>query len=203
MLSSDDGEYLIKLARKAIETYLEKKVRIEPDNPPQSLLEKRGVFVTIETYPEKELRGCIGYPYPVKGLAQSVVDCAINSATGDPRFNQMNKKELDKCTIEISVLTVPEVIKINDPKEYPKNIKVGKDGLIIEYGYYSGLLLPIVPVEQKWDEEEFLSQTCYKAGVPVDMWLSPRAKIYKFQSQVFKEEKPGGKVVEVELEVEK
>jgi hypothetical protein len=203
MLSVDEGEYLIKLARKAVENYLEKRTMIEPDNPPASVLEKRGVFVTIETYPEKELRGCIGYPYPVKGLAQSVVDCAINSATADSRFHEMSRKELDKCTIEISVLTVPEVIKVDDPKEYPSRIKVGRDGLILEYGYYSGLLLPIVPVEQKWDEEEFLSQTCYKAGVPVDMWLSPRVKIYKFQSQVFKEEKPNGKAVEVELGVEK
>ncbi len=203
MLSLDEGEYLIKLARKTIEAYLEKRITIGPDNPPASLLEERGVFVTIETYPEKELRGCIGYPYPVKELARSVVDCAISSATCDPRFHEMSRRELDRCTIEISVLTVPEVIKVDDPKEYLKKVKVGKDGLIVEYGYYSGLLLPIVPVEQKWDEEEFLSQTCCKAGVPVDMWLSPRVKIYKFQSQVFKEEKPAGKVVEVELEVER
>lgn len=199
MLSLEEGEYLIKLARKAIETYLGKRVMIEPEKSPASLLEKRGVFVTIETYPEKDLRGCIGYPYPVKGLAQSVVDCAISSATGDPRFPEMSREELDKCTIEISVLTVPEVIRVKDCKEYPKCIKVGKDGLIVEYGYYSGLLLPIVPVEQKWDEEEFLSQTCCKAGISMDMWLSPKVKIYKFQSQVFKEKKPKGKVVEIEL----
>ncbi|QLJ52378.1 MAG: putative ACR [Candidatus Fermentimicrarchaeum limneticum] len=165
------------------------------------MLEKRGVFVTIETYPEKGLRGCIGYPYPVKELAQSVVDCAINSATSDPRFPEMSRKELDNCTVEISVLTVPEIVKVGDTKEYPKKIKVGKDGLIVEYGYYSGLLLPIVPVEQNWDEEEFLSQTCYKAGLPLDMWLRPKVRLYRFQSQVFKEEKPKGKVVEVELGV--
>jgi len=115
----------------------------------------------------------------------------------------MKRSELDKCTIEISVLTLPEMMKVSDPKEYPKNIMVGRDGLIVEYGYYSGLLLPIVPVEQKWDEKEFLSQTCYKAGIPPDMWLSPKVKIYRFQSQVFKEERPGGKVVEVKLEVKR
>jgi len=115
----------------------------------------------------------------------------------------MTPSELGNCTIEISVLTVPEIVKVSDPKEYPTKIKVGKDGLIMEYGYYSGLLLPTVPVEQKWDEEDFLSQTCYKAGLPLDMWLSPKVRIYKFQSQVFKEEKPNGKVIEVELEVGK
>jgi len=162
-----------------------------------------GVFVTIETYPAKELRGCIGYPYPFKELTNSVVECAISSATGDPRFPAMSRKELDNCTIEISVLTVPEIIKVGSPKEYPEKIKVGRDGLIVEYGYFSGLLLPIVPVEQKWNEEEFLCQTCYKAGLPLDMWLSPKVKIYCFQSQVFKEVKPGGKVVEVQLGVRK
>ena len=201
MLSLEEGEYLVRLARSAIEVYLEKGVAITPEKPPASLLEKKGVFVTIETYPAKELRGCIGYPYPVKELAHSVVDCAINSATSDPRFPEMRRSELDSCTIEISVLTLPEIVKVGDPKECPKKIKVGKDGLIVEYGYYSGLLLPIVPVEQRWDEEEFLSQTCYKAGLPFDMWLSPKVKIYKFQSQLFKEEKPDGKVIEVQLEV--
>ena len=203
MLSLEEGTYLIKLARKAVEVYLEKGTAAEAEKPPAPLLEKRGVFVTIETYPGKELRGCIGYPYPVKELAPSVVDCAINSATGDPRFPAMSRSELGKCTIEISVLTLPEIIKVSDPKEYPSKIKVGCDGLIMEYGHYSGLLLPIVPVEQKWDEEDFLSHTCYKAGLPLDMWLSPKVRVYKFQSQVFKEEKPNGKVVEVELEVGK
>jgi hypothetical protein len=203
MISLDEGAYLVTLARKAVEVFLEKGTAVEPEKPPASLLEKRGVFVTIETYPHKELRGCIGYLYPVKELAHSVVDCAINSATRDPRFPVMSKSELEKCTIEISVLTVPEIIKVSDPKEYPSKVKVGRDGLFMEYGYYSGLLLPIVPLEQKWDEDEFLSQTCYKAGLPLDMWLSPKVRVYKFQSQVFKEEKPKGKVVEVELEVNK
>lgn len=201
MLSAEEGEYLVRLARKAVEAYTEKNILIKPESPPPSLLEKRGVFVTIETYPGKELRGCIGYPYPIRELANAVIECAVNSATGDPRFPPMRREEVEECTIEISVLTTPQLLKVENPKDYPKRIKIGRDGLIVEYGYRSGLLLPIVAVEQRWDEEEFLSQTCYKAGLPFDMWLNPKVKIYSFQSQVFKEEKPNGRVVEVPLEV--
>jgi hypothetical protein len=203
MLSKEDGEYLVKLARKAVREYVEKGVVIKPENPPASVLEKRGVFVTIETYPEKELRGCIGYIQPIKELANAVVECAVSSATSDPRFPPMRKDEVGRCTVEISVLTVPQIIKVKHPTEYPKMIKVGRDGLIVEYGVYGGVLLPIVAVEQKWDEEEFLSHTCYKAGLPFDMWLNPKVKVYSFQSQVFKEKEPNGEVVEVQLEVVK
>jgi hypothetical protein len=96
-------------------------------------------------------------------------------------------------------LTPPELIKVNNPKEYPKKIKVGRDGLIVKKGWASGLLLPQVPVEWKWDEEEFLSQTCWKAGLPPETWLSPGVEIYSFQGQVWCEEKPRGKVVRKEL----
>ncbi|MEM3555746.1 MAG: TIGR00296 family protein [Candidatus Micrarchaeia archaeon] len=201
MLSKEDGEYLVKLARKAVQQYIERGVLMKPENPSPSLLEKRGVFVTIETYPEKELRGCIGYIQPIKELAHAVVECAVSSATSDPRFPPMKKEEVERCTFEVNVLTVPQLIKAKEPKEYPKMIKVGRDGLVVEYGPYGGVLLPIVAVEQKWDEEEFLCHTCYKAGLPFDMWLNPKVRIYSFQSQVFKEEKPNGNVVEVHLEV--
>jgi hypothetical protein len=199
MLSLEDGEFLIKCARNAIKTYLEEE-RTPKVDAPKKLLEKRGVFVTLEEYPSKELRGCIGYPQAVKPLAEAVVDSAINAAFFDSRFEPLTIDESKKCTIEISVLTEPEIIKVNNCKEYPQKIKVGKDGLIIECRESAGLLLPIVPVEQKWDEEEFLSHICYKAGLPPDSWLNPKAKLYKFQSQIFAEETPNGKVKEIKLE---
>ncbi|MBC7090237.1 MAG: TIGR00296 family protein, partial [Methanobacteriaceae archaeon] len=73
--------------------------------------------------------------------------------------------------------------------EYPKRIKVGVDGLIIEKGPYKGLLLPQVAVEWGFDEEEFLCNTCLKAGLPPDCWYDQETKVYKFQAQIFQEKK--------------
>jgi len=199
MFSLEDGEFLVKCARNAIKNHLESE-SAPMTNAPKKLLEKRGVFVTLEEYPSKELRGCIGYPQAVKPLAEAVADSAINAAFFDSRFEPLSLDELERCTIEISVLTEPEIIKVSNCKEYPQKIKVGKDGLIIECRNCAGLLLPIVPVEYKWDEEEFLSHICYKAGLPPDSWLDSGAKLYKFQSQIFAEETPSGKVKEIRLE---
>jgi uncharacterized protein (TIGR00296 family) len=196
-LSSEEGKLLVGLARKAVEKYLKTRKRISvPEDVPKKLLQLCGVFVTINSIKngEKELRGCIGYPYPTTPLAQAVIESAISSATQDPRFYPLSLSELDKVVFEISVLTPPETIEVKKSSEYPSKIKVGKDGLIVERSMFKGLLLPQVPVEWEWDEEEFLCQCCIKAGLPPDNWLLDDTKIYKFQAIIFEEEKPKGEV---------
>jgi len=195
----EQGAYLVQLARRAIEGYFAEGKKIVPDKSGGALSEKRGVFVTLESYPSRELRGCIGYPLPIKELAPAVVDSALSAAFDDPRFPPLEKAELEKTLIELSVLSLPEEIKVKSSEEYPKKIKVGRDGLIINYGYASGLLLPQVPVEWNWNEREFLSHLCEKAGLPREMWRSPSVKIQRFQASIFAEEKPGGKVREKRL----
>ena len=196
-LSQKEGEFLVRLARKAVEEYLEtRKHSPVPDNTPEKLKQPCGVFVTINNIVngEKELRGCIGYPYPTDPLVQAVIQSAISAATEDPRFYPLSPKELDKVVFEVSVLTPPQKIETKRPKEYPSKIKVGEDGLIVERGMYKGLLLPQVPVEWKWDEEEFLCQCCIKAGLPADNWLLEGTKLYRFQALIFEEETPKGEV---------
>ena len=187
-LSIEEGKFLIELARNAVKEYLKTRKSIAaPENTPKKLHEKCGVFVTINSVKngEKELRGCIGYPYPTNPLVEAVIDAAINSATQDPRFYPLSLRELDEVVFEISVLTPPEAIKTEKPEEYLAKIKVGEDGLIVEKGMFKGLLLPQVPVEWGWCEEEFLCQCCIKAGLPPDSWLTKGAKIYKFQRHNF------------------
>ena len=96
---------------------------------------------------------------------------------------------------EVTVLTPPEKIHVSDPIEYVSNIKVGRDGLIVKHGSQSGLLLPQVPIEYGWNEEDFLSHTCEKAGLPRECWKEKETQIQKFEGIVFKEEMPNGKVV--------
>src|SRR3989344_2898304 len=193
-ISPGEGSYLVSLARRAIDGYFATGKKIHPDRSGGALSEPRGVFVSLESYPSHELRGCIGYPLPMKDLASSVIDCALSAAFDDQRFPPLEKQELSRCTVEVSVLTVPEEIKVKSQSEYPKKIKVGRDGPIIHYGYASGLLLPQVPIEWNWNELEFLSHLCEKAGLPKNMWQSASVKISRFEAQVFSEEKPEGKV---------
>lgn len=196
-LSLEEGKFLVNLARKAVEEYLKNGKKLEvPEKIDAKLLQPCGVFVTINKVcgKERELRGCIGYPYPTTPLVEAIIDSAISSAVRDPRFHPLSPKELGKVVFEISVLTPPQIIEAKKPDEYPKKIKIGRDGLIVEKGVFKGLLLPQVPVEWKWDEEEFLCQCCVKAGLPPDCWLLNGTKIYKFQAIIFEEEKPGGEV---------
>jgi uncharacterized protein (TIGR00296 family) len=196
-LSIEEGKFLIKLARNAVKEYLKTRKTISaPENTAKRLHEKCGVFVTINSVKNgaKELRGCIGYPYPTNPLVEAVIDAAINSATQDPRFHPLSLRELDEVVFEVSVLTPPEVIKTEKSEEYLAKIKVGEDGLIVEKGMFKGLLLPQVPVEWGWCEEEFLCQCCIKAGLPPDSWLTKGAKIYKFRAIIFEEETPQGEI---------
>jgi hypothetical protein len=194
-LNEEEGKFLVKLARRAVKEYLEtKKVTETTRIVPEKLLQPCGVFVTINSIEneEKELRGCIGYPYPTDPLVEAVIQSAISAATQDPRFDPLSKDELDKVVFEVSVLTPPQVLEVKRPQDYPSKVKIGEDGLIIEKGMLKGLLLPQVPVEWNWGQEEFLCQCCIKAGLPPDNWLLPSTRIQKFQAIIFEEETPNG-----------
>jgi hypothetical protein len=197
MVDLQTGEKLVGLARAAVEKYFEKKKVFLEKISDRSLNKKRGVFVTIETYPEKILRGCIGFPYAILPLSEAVQRAAVSSAFEDTRFPQLEKEELDEIIFEISMMTKPELIKVKNPREYANKIEVGKDGLILQNGSFSGLLLPQVCLQFNWCAEEFLENLCYKAGLTPDYMHDRNTKIWKFQCQIFAEERPKGKVVEL------
>ncbi|RLF33990.1 MAG: TIGR00296 family protein [Thermoplasmata archaeon] len=198
MLKLDDGKKAVKYAREVIENYVKNKEIPSPDLR-DVFSRKQGAFVTIHTYPDHELRGCIGIPLPIMSLKDAIAEGA-KSATHDPRFPPLSKEELDKIIVEVTVLTQPELIRVDKPMDYLSEIEIGRDGLIVEQGFYKGLLLPQVPVEQGWDKEEFLSHTCMKAGLLPDAWFDENTKIYRFSGQVFTEIKPRGEIKEKKLD---
>ena len=157
---------------------------------------KLGCFVTLKRNDvESSLRGCIGFPEPVYKLSKALTEAAVHSATQDPRFEAVTLDELNSLVIEVSVLTTPTPIEVKSQKELPSQINIGKDGLIMRWSFGSGLLLPQVATEEKWDAEEFLSNLSMKAGAMPDQWLVPGTLIFKFQAQIFKELEPKGKVI--------
>lgn len=195
--SIEDGRFLVRLARNAITEYLSRRMTIDPPpDSPEHLHRKSGVFVTLNSVqPKRQLRGCIGYPLPTEPLVLATIHAAIEAATGDPRFKRVQLSEfVNDIAIEISVLTVPEELRAKEPAQRPKEIEIGRDGLIIGRGPYRGLLLPQVAPEWNWDAEEFLSQCCLKAGLPPDAWLDRETKVEKFQAIVFEQDQPNGAV---------
>lgn len=196
-----DGENLVKAARYSVELYLkspnfDRKVM---KGTLDKYSEKRGVFVTIEHYPTMALRGCIGFPKPVGSLGSLLVEAAIGAAAEDPRFVPVSHRDLEETLIGVSILSDPQIINKVTPEGRKKEVKVGRDGLIIHYGFNSGLLLPVVAVEQEWDKMEFLEGVCEKAGLPGDAWTRSDISLYKFTAQVFKETEPQGQVKEIRL----
>jgi len=167
------------------------------------LAEKRGVFVTLNTVEggAKQLRGCIGYPEPIKPLWEAVQDVTVY-ASEDPRFpSPVMQEELGSIEVEVSVLTLPQEIRATRRQDLPSKIRLGVDGLIVSNSFTSGLFLPQVATEQGWDQETFLSEACGKANLPFDSWLREDTKVQTFQAEVFAESSPGGEVVQIDTTV--
>jgi uncharacterized protein (TIGR00296 family) len=205
LLSLEEGIILTKFARESIESYIRNQHTPGlPQTSAKALYEHRGVFVTLKTRSQRELRGCIGFLQPGPNsqqkplpLLEATQQAALNSSLRDPRFPPVNDAELEQILVEVSVLTIPEVLEVKDRKTLPKHIVVGKHGLIIEgEGWQRGLLLPQVAPEQQWNAEEFLNGCCRKAGMGMGCYLDPNTRVFIFQAQIFAEETVRGKISE-------
>lgn len=146
--------------------------------PAAALPPASGVFVTVRI--AGELRGCLGTLEAPIDLAGEVARCAADAATRDPRFPPVIAEELTTLDVEVSVLGPFEPI---DP-EAPGSIQVGRHGLLVEHGRRRGLLLPQVAIEWGWTIEQFVRQTCVKAGLAPDAWRHG-ASVSRFEADVF------------------
>jgi len=202
-LTLDEGRASVKLARETLESHVRGTPRGQALLPSGVLAEKRGVFVTLNILEgdAKQLRGCIGYPEPIKPLWEAVQDVTIY-ASEDPRFPfPVAREELDRIVVEVSVLTLPQEIHAPRRQDLPSKIRLGVDGLIVSNSFTSGLFLPQVATEQGWDQETFLSEACGKAGLPFDSWLKGDTRVQTFQAEVFAEGSPRGEVMRVDTTV--
>ncbi len=201
MLSAEEGEVAVRLARRALEHGLAPSPPADPtafaaaESLPGVFAEPRGVFVTLKRHPDGALRGCIGYPLPVLPLRSAIAGAAVAAAVEDFRFRPVRAADLSRITVEVSVLTVPVPIRFTTPAEAIRAVSVGRDGLIVEGFGSSGLLLPQVAPEQGWSAEELLDGTCEKAGLPPRAWRDPRVQVRRFEAEIFRERTPAGEVV--------
>ena len=182
-LSEQEKSELLALARTSVEHAINKDEAYVPTaSASDALNRERGAFVTL--HESGELRGCIGYTSATKPLYMTVRDTATLAALKDPRFKPVSVSELPKLEYEISVLS--PLRRVTDIQQ----IKVGEHGLLMKNGGFEGLLLPQVPVEQKWDRQKFLEQTCVKAGMSAGCWKDEDTDIFLFTAVVFDEHRP-------------
>jgi AmmeMemoRadiSam system protein A len=175
VLTEQQRRTLLELARLSVIAEVMKQPHVEPERV--ELPDASGVFVTIKR--AGALRGCLGTLQNQRGLAAEVARCAADSASEDPRFPPVAVDELPELALQISVLGPLESIQ---PR--PDAFTIGIHGLVAEQGFHRGLLLPQVATEWGWSAEQFLRQTCVKAGLPPDAWQRG-ARMYRFAAEVF------------------
>jgi uncharacterized protein len=174
--SPEERNLLLRLARQSILARLEEReISLVP--PTSHLAEPRGAFVTL--YYHGDLRGCVGYVFPVTSLYRTVAESAQGAAFDDSRFLPVTREQAPDLEISLSILSPPEPIP-------PESVEIGRHGLLVKLGVFRGLLLPQVPVEHGWDRVTFLEQTCKKAGLPLNAWQTG-AQVEAFTAEVFKD----------------
>ncbi len=178
MFTQEQQQFLLTLAREAVRSAVTREPMARTAEAEAPFTQPLGAFVTL--HKAGDLRGCIGFPEPVYPLYETIIRSGISAALRDPRFPPVSSGELHALHIEISVLSPLR-------QATPEEVEVGTHGLVIEQGGFRGLLLPQVPVEWGWTREEFLAQTCRKAGLPADAWRTG-ATLYTFTAEVFSED---------------
>jgi AmmeMemoRadiSam system protein B/AmmeMemoRadiSam system protein A len=180
-LDSEERRILLNIARRTLNEYVKTKKRPVFQVKEERLLEKEPVFVTLMK--DGELRGCIGHTRPLYPLFEAVSEMTVRASSFDPRFKPVKEAELDSLEIEITIIgPLKRLNKIND-------ITIGKHGLFVSLNGKSGLLLPQVAKRFKWDREEFLRETCIKAGLEPQAYRRKDARVYFFKGYSFSEGK--------------
>jgi AmmeMemoRadiSam system protein A len=176
--SKEERKAILELARQGVVAAVSHG-RLLPSFPGDGIFaQSRGLFVTLHV--GTKLRGCIGLLDPHTGLGESLVQCAADAALRDPRFPAMRPEELGELEVEVSLLSPLRPIR-------PNEVEIGRHGLMVELGGRRGLLLPQVAVENRLTREQFLGETCVKAGLPREAWNNSDAHLYGFECEIIAE----------------
>jgi AmmeMemoRadiSam system protein A len=183
-LTQEEKSELLAVARSSAEFAVRTHRMFSPTpSASETLNREHGAFVTLTK--ASVLRGCIGYTSPVKPLYLTVRDTAALAALRDSRFKPVSPAELPLLEYEISVLSpMSHVFDV-------EQIRIGLDGLLVRNGEREGLLLPQVAVDQHWDRQTFLEQTCIKAGMHPDCWKAENTDIFRFTAIIFNQQSIG------------
>jgi len=182
-----EKDFLLELARESVETYLNrgKKIEINEKNVPERLREKKACFVTFTK--NNELRGCIGHILPQIPLYKCVIENSINAAVNDERFQAVRANEMKDIKIEISILSLPNLLAHENFSELLEKLKPYEHGVILKREEQQSTYLPIV-WEQIPEKEVFLSSLCIKGKMESECWKDNQTEVYTYSANAFKED---------------
>jgi AmmeMemoRadiSam system protein A len=178
-LSAAGRKQLLEVARRALRARVLGE-RFLPEEGEAELRRPAGAFVTVRRRQDRELRACVGRIDPGQPLIEAVATAAA-AAAADRRFDPVTAEELPLLCLEISALG-PLFATL------PDSIEVGVHGVLVSRAGRSGLLLPQVAVEHRWERETFLEHACRKAGLPPDAWRRSGCDIRAFTATLISEE---------------
>jgi AmmeMemoRadiSam system protein A len=141
-----------------------------------------GAFVSLKL--GAELRSCCGACGEMGPLAAALASAAERAATSDPRFDPIQRAELDHLTLEVWLLDSPDRLPAIGALR-ANGVEVGRHGLQVTLRRQRGLLLPSVAERSGWTSEEFLRQTCVKAGLPPAAWLADDVEVQTFEGRAW------------------
>lgn len=174
MLSQPALEALLELARETVRASVGgARLPSLPDLP--ELASPRGVFVSLHR--GGALRGCLGHLEADVPVAEVTRQMAVAAARDDPRFPPVAPDELGDLAVEVSVLSPFQRVR-------PDDVVPGRDGLLVRRGPRSGVLLPQVATEHRWDRVTFLRAVCQKAALPSEAWRDEATELFAFRAQV-------------------
>ncbi len=176
---------LLKIAKQSIIDSLNGQNTIDKN----ALLEKfpeldeqRATFVTLNK--NGNLRGCIGSLVAHRTLLEDIISNAKSAAFNDPRFKPLQAEEFNQIDVELSILSVPKLLKYDDVADLKSKVIIGEDGIILRLDGRQATFLP-----QVWEQlptfEIFFEHLCKKAGLEGDC-LQRHPEIYHYQAQKIK-----------------
>ncbi len=184
-MTGEDKRALLSLARSAIGSAMGNDRAVSrPENISDDLAQKRGCFVTL--HKDGALRGCIGTIEPSRPLVEGIEHNAVNAAFNDFRFKKLTGEEFPDVDIEISVLTVPEIVAFKDHGDLLSKIKPGIHGVVVSKGQRRATFLPQI-WDQLPDKEKFFAALCQKAGLGSSCWKDPGIEVKVYEAEYFSE----------------
>jgi AmmeMemoRadiSam system protein A len=177
-LGNREKQLLLALARRALILAVRNRESLKDLPGDEALQQPGGAFVTLHY--RGRLRGCVGQLPSNESLVEVVAHCSKCAALEDPRFEEVSAVELPGIEIELSVLSAPVDVKL-------EQILPGKHGLIVSCQWRRGVLLPQVAVQFHWNALRFLEETCAKADLARNAWKDPATRVQAFTAEVFSE----------------
>ena len=185
-IGDEQGRRLLMLARATLEQRLGIIDSVDRSGLDDAELNRDGgTFVTLKI--NKALRGCIGNLEADSSIVESVERNALNAAFNDHRFDPLRVEELEKVSIDVSILSTPVLLHYHNGEDLIDQLRPFIDGVVIRKGVKGATFLPQV-WSQLPEPQSFLDHLCQKAGLVQRAWRDEHLDVYTYQVCSFKEE---------------